>query len=192
MQYTIFRTPVFRHIFLFLSWSWLTLANWEIVGEVPKEKKFVLIAAPHTSNWDFPLLMAMACLFRLEIYWMGKDALFWGPFGPLMRWLGGIPIDRQNSHNVVDATVKAFNRSESLVVVIPPEGTRAKVRHWKSGFYHIAIGANVPIGLSFLDFNEKKGGFLPTFYPTGNVEDDIDAIKLFYRDVKGKYPDRWA
>ncbi len=188
MQYTVFKTPVFRHILLFLSWSWLTLGNWKIVGEVPKEKKFVLIAAPHTSNWDFPLLMAMACMLRFEIYWMGKDALFAGPFGPFMRWLGGIPIDRRNTNNVVEATVNAFNRSEQLIVVIPPEGTRSKVRVWKTGFYHIAVGANVPIGLSFLDFSKKEGGFMPTFYPTGNLESDIDTIKSYYRDVKGKYP----
>ena len=190
MQYTIFRTPVFRHILLFLSWSWLNLANWKIVGSAPVERKFVLIAAPHTSNWDFPLLIAMACVLRLEVYWMGKNALFFGPFGPLMRWFGGIPIDRKSANNMVQATVNAFNDAEQLVVVIPPEGTRSSVQKWKTGFYHIAVGSDIPIGLSFLDFEKKEGGFLPTFYPTGDVEKDIVKIRAFYKNIKGKHPDQ--
>ncbi len=175
---------------LFLSWAWLTLANWKVVGgEIPKEQKFVLIAAPHTSNWDFPFLIAMACILRLEVYWMGKDTLFFGPFGPIMRWLGGIPINRTSAQHVVQSTVDAFENAERLIVVIPPEGTRSKVRQWKTGFYRIAVAANVPIGLSFLDFGRKVGGFLPTFYPTGDIEKDIAEIKDAYKDIKGKYPD---
>lgn len=188
MQLTIFRTPLFRHVLLTLSWLGLKLTGWKIVGNVPKEPKFVLIAAPHTSNWDFPLLVAMACVLRLEIYWMGKDALFVGPFGPFMRWLGGIPIDRKNATNVVQSTTTAFDQADRLIVVIPPEGTRSAVRQWKTGFYHIAVGAGVPIGLSFLDFRKKTGGFLPTFYPSGEAEADIAEIRSFYKDIKGKYP----
>ena len=118
---------------------------------------------------------------------MGKDSLFKGPLGPVMRWLGGLPIDRSKANNVVQSTIDAFNSHDRLIVLIPPEGTRAKVSEWKKGFYHIAHGAGVPIGRGFLDFGRKVGGFGPTFYPTGDVDKDIAAIQEFYQDIKGKY-----
>lgn len=159
-------------------------------GTPPSEPKYVLIAAPHTSNWDFPLMIAMAFMMRFEIFWMGKDTLFKGPAGPIMRWFGGLPIDRKKDNNVVQQSIDAFHERERLIIVVPPEGTRSRVSEWKSGFYHIARGANVPIGLSFLDFSRKIGGFGPTFHPTGNVEEDIAEIKSFYKNIKGKYPDK--
>lgn len=159
-------------------------------GTPPSESKYVLIAAPHTSNWDFPLMIAMAFMMRFEIFWMGKDTLFKGPAGPIMRWFGGLPIDRRKDNNVVQHSIDAFHEQERLIIVVPPEGTRSRVSEWKSGFYHIAWGANVPIGLSFLDFSRKVGGFGPTFHPTGNVEEDIAEIKSFYKNIKGKYPEK--
>jgi 1-acyl-sn-glycerol-3-phosphate acyltransferase len=192
MQNTIYRTPVFRHIFATLSWLGLTLTGWKIVGEAPKEEKNVLIAAPHTSNWDFPVMVAMAFILRFEIYWMGKDTLFQGPAGPVMRWFGGIPIDRGKANNIVQSTIDAFNSHDRLIVIVPPEGTRFKVAGWKSGFYHIAHGAGVPIGLGYLDFGGKRGGFGPTFHPTGDHDKDIAEIQSFYKDIKGKYPENAA
>ncbi len=149
----------------------------------------MLIAAPHTSNWDFPLMVAMAFVLGFEIFWMGKDALFKGPAGPVMRWFGGIPIDRSKANNIVQATIDAFNEHDRLIVIIPPEGTRSKVDAWKSGFYHIAHGAGVPIALGYLDFSRKVGGFGPTFYPTGNHDKDLVEIQSFNKDIKGKYPE---
>ena len=160
-------------------------------GTPPGEPKYVLIAAPHTSNWDFPLMIAMAFIMRFEIFWMGKDSLFKGPAGPIMRWFGGLSIDRSSGHDVVQHSIDAFNKNDRLIIVVPPEGTRSLVREWKSGFYHIAQGAYVPIGLSFLDFRRKVGGFGPTFYPTGNIEEDIAEIKSFYKDIQGKYPQKF-
>lgn len=186
MQVTIFKTPVFEQILRGLSIIGLAMTGWRVVGEAPSEKKCVIVAAPHTSNWDFPLLIAMACVLRFEIYWMGKDSLFFWPAGYVMKWLGGIPINRRSANDMVQVTVDAFNEREALKVVIPPEGTRSRVKDWKTGFYHIAVGAKVPIGLSFLDFGKKVGGFLGTYYPTGDADRDIAEIRQKYEGIRGK------
>jgi len=154
---------------------------------VPAEKKYVLLAMPHTSNWDFPLALMLAFVYRFNMYWMGKDSLFKGWRGPVMRWLGGIPIDRSSSNNVVAQIVELFDATNSLIVTISPEGTRSKVDRWKTGFYHIAMGADVPIALAFLDYRRKVGGFLSTYYPTGNVDDDIAEIRRLYRGISGRH-----
>ena len=117
---------------------------------------------------------------------MGKAALFRWPFGAACRWLGGIPIDRSGSHQVVEQAIQAFKERDDLTMVIPPEGTRKKVSYWKTGFYHIARGANVPVVLGFLDYRRKVGGIGPTLYPTGRIEEDMQVIKTFYATVTGK------
>lgn len=114
---------------------------------------------------------------------MGKDSLFVGPLGPIMRWLGGIPVYRDRSTNLVQQTIEAYDRSPELVVTIALEGTRSKVKEWKLGFYHIAKGANVPIVLGFMDYNKKIGGFGPVYYPSGDIDKDIPEIKSIYRDI---------
>ncbi|MCK5425982.1 MAG: lysophospholipid acyltransferase family protein, partial [Emcibacter sp.] len=172
MQRTVFNTPVIRHFFVGISWVAFKVSGWKLEGSLPKDPKYVLIGAPHTSNWDFPLALATAFLIRLDFYWMGKDALFKGLLGPIMRCFGGLPIDRSKSNNVVQSTIDAFNRHDRLTVVIAPEGTRAKVKEWKRGFYHIAHGAKIPIGRAFLDYDRKTVGFGPLFHPTGDVEKD--------------------
>ncbi len=188
MRHTVFDTPVVNWVFRQVSKIGLKLTGWKMEGQLPDAPKYVVIAAPHTSNWDFPLTIAMAFVFRIKVFWMGKDSLFRGPMGPIMKWLGGIPVDRSRSTNLVQATIDAFNRNKELIIAIPPEGTRAKVRKWKTGFYHIAHGAKVPIASGFLDFKRKVGGFGPTFMPTGDIEADMAAIKAFYANITGKYP----
>ncbi|MEH6403843.1 MAG: lysophospholipid acyltransferase family protein [Sneathiella sp.] len=190
MRLTIYRTPIINHFFIGLAWVSLKLFGWKLIGIPPKEKKYVLLAAPHTSNWDFPIMVALAFTLQFEIYWMGKAALFWGPAGPIMKWFGGIPIRRERAHGIVNATIDAFHTHERLIIIIPPEGTRSKVENWKEGFYHIAIGAQVPIGLGFLDFKRKVGGFGPTFYPTGDMARDIPKIQEFYKTITPKFPDQ--
>lgn len=190
MQRTIYNTPVVSHIVKFISLACLKLRGWKLVGELPKERKYVMIAVPHTSNWDFPITLAMAFVFGFKIYWMGKASLFKGFRGPIMRWLGGISIDRSKANNIVQQMVEAFDRSTELTVAIPPEGTRSKVDKWKTGFYYIAEGAKVPIALAFLDYEHKKGGFLGTFYPTGDIEKDFAEIRLRYKGISGRYADQ--
>ncbi len=184
----MYNTPILRPIVVLLCQFCLKLRGWKLQGNPPATPKYVLIGVPHTSNWDFPLALAMAFVYRFDMHWMGKDSLFKGWRGPIMRWLGGIPIKRSKSTNVVAQTIEAFNATNRLVVAIPPEGTRAKVDKWKTGFYYIAVGANVPIALTFLDYKRKVGGFLSTFHPTGDIEKDIAEIRSRYVGISGKYP----
>ena len=137
--------------------TWMSGFGWRVEGE-PPPRKCVIIAAPHTSNWDFPFMLATAYVIGFRISWMGKHTLFWGPFGPLMRALGGIPVDRRAPQNLVQQVAERFARSDELILAIPPEGTRKKVEHWKSGFYQIACVARVPVVMGFLDFERKVGG----------------------------------
>ena len=177
----------------FMAWIgliFLKILSWRIEGKIPADiKKFVMIAAPHTTNWDFPITLAITFVLKIKIYWMGKAAIFRWPFGSACRWLGGIPIDRSQSKNVVEQSVQSFNEMDNLIMVIPPEGSRKTVSYWKTGFYHIAKGANVPIVMGFLDYRRKVGGIGPTFYPTGHIEEDMQEIKAFYATITGKYHD---
>lgn len=190
MRRTIYNTPVLKQVLTAVSWLFLKLIGWKLEGRPPTEPKYVLIAVPHTSNWDFPITLAMAFVFDFEIFWMGKDSLFKGWKGPVMRWMGGIAIDRSSSNNVVEQTIEAFNSNDRLVVTIPPEGTRSKVDKWKTGFYYIALGAKVPVGMGYLDYKRKVGGFKPTFYPTGDADKDIAEMRKVYAGISGKFSDQ--
>ena len=170
----------------------LKLTGWKAEGTRPHERRFVLIAAPHTSNWDLPYLLAFATIFDIKISWMGKHALFHPPMGWIMRLLGGIPVVRHKRGNMVSELADAFGRSDSLALVVPAEGTRGYVPHWKSGFYHIARAADVPIVPSYLDYARRRGGFGPSLYPTGNIADDMDDLRGFYADKTGKYPEQFG
>ncbi|MFK7975150.1 MAG: lysophospholipid acyltransferase family protein [Halioglobus sp.] len=167
----------------------LRLFGWKIEGAKPPIDRYVLIAAPHTSNWDFPLMMAFAAAFDIRIKWMAKHSLFRPPMGPFMRAMGGLPIIRHESRNIVDNMVAALESAEQLVLVVPAEGTRARVDYWKSGFYHIARQANVPIVPSFLDWGAKRGGFGPAMTPSGDVRQDMQYFRDFYAGMTGKFPE---
>jgi 1-acyl-sn-glycerol-3-phosphate acyltransferase len=173
----------------FVTEAFLRLTGWEIEGERPRARKFVLIAAPHTSNWDLAYLLALASRYGIKPCWMGKHTLFRPPFGWLMRRLGGIPIRRHLRENVVEQMTRAFAEREELCLTVPPEATRGRAECWKSGFYHIARGARVPIVLGYLDYARKRGGFGPEFHPTGDVVADMDRIRAFYADKVGKHPE---
>jgi 1-acyl-sn-glycerol-3-phosphate acyltransferase len=180
MRTTVFSTPLITPLLRVIAIVILKLTGWKAVGEEIGNPRFVLIAAPHTSNWDFLLMLLVVLKLRLELYWMGKNSLFPFGFGWLMRWLGGISIDRAKSHNVVNETVRQYREHESLVILIPPEGTRSKVTTWKSGFYHIANNANVPIMMGYIDAATKEAGLADLFHPTGNLKQDIREIRAFY------------
>lgn len=192
MRTTVFDAPIPQTIMRFLATLLMKACRWKIVGTLPRADKFVAIAAPHTTNWDFIWTICIALKLGIKIFWMGKHTLFKGPAGPVMRWLGGIPIDRTQANNTVEQSIAAFKRNEKLVLIIPPEGTRSKTRYWKTGFYHIAHGAGVPIAMAFLDFKLKMGGFGPTFIPTGDIASDMTLIKGFYANASGKFPDQYS
>jgi 1-acyl-sn-glycerol-3-phosphate acyltransferase len=177
MHRTLFDTPVVNTLLRAGSRWFLRLNGWTVEGALPEHaRKAVLIAAPHTSNWDLPYTLMVAFCLNLNVYWMGKASLFKFPFGPVMRWLGGIAVDRSKSNNLVAASAAAIREADGpLQLVVPPEGTRGKTRHWKTGFYFIALEAQVPIILA-----------------TGNVEADLAEIKRFYAPIKGRNPTQFA
>nr|WP_315464457.1 lysophospholipid acyltransferase family protein [uncultured Rhodoferax sp.] len=188
MHRTIFDTPLVNTLLRGLSLSFLKLSGWKVEGSLPPNgQKSVLIAAPHTSNWDLPYTLMAGFALRLHIYWMGKEQIFKPPFRGLMMWLGGIPVRRESANNLVAASVAAIQAADGpLQLVVPPEGTRSKVRYWKTGFYYIAVGAQVPIVMAYMDYAEKRVGLGPVFQPTGNIEADMAAIQTFYAPFKGK------
>jgi 1-acyl-sn-glycerol-3-phosphate acyltransferase len=176
----------------FLARWFLRITGWKAVGDKPEAARFVLIAAPHTSNWDLAFLLAFAAVYDLRISWMGKDVLFRGPLGWLMRRTGGIPIVRHQRGDMVAQAARNFANAEKLALVVPAEGTRGHVAHWKSGFYHIARTAKVPIVLGYLDYSRRRGGFGPAIEATGNVSADMDKIRAFYADKVGRFPDQFG
>jgi len=166
--------------------------GWEAEGEKPAASSYVLIAAPHTTNWDLFYFLAIAQSMNVRVSWMGKQSLFRGPMGRIMRALGGIPVRRDRSSNLVDQMANTFAASPGLVLTVPAEGTRAYVAHWKSGFYQIALAARVPIVLGYLDYERKVGGLGPELFPTGDVREDMSEIRAFYATIRGKYPDKFG
>jgi len=188
MHRTIFDTPVVNTLLRAFSVGFLTLTGWKIEGQLPAgREKCVFIAAPHTSNWDLPYTLMVAFALKLSIYWMGKEQIFKPPFRGLMMWLGGIPVNRSQSSNLVDASIAAIRQADGpLQLVVPPEGTRSKTRYWKTGFYYIALGAGVPIVMAYMDYQKKISGLGPVFEPTGDIEADMASIKAFYAPFKGK------
>ena len=193
MHRTIFDTPIVNTMMRALSLAFLKLSGWKVLGSLPEgAEKSVLIAAPHTSNWDLPYTLMVAFSLRLTPYWMGKEEIFKPPFRGLMMWLGGLPVDRAKSNNMVSASVDALKAANGpLQLIVPPEGTRDKTRFWKTGFYYIAQGAQVPIVMAYLDYDKKIGGLGPVFQPTGNIEVDMVVIKSFYAPFKGKNADQF-
>ena len=193
MQRTIFTTPLVSPVIRLLSLTCLKLAGWKVQGQLPDHAhKSVLIAAPHTSNWDLPMTIMVAFALRLRPRWMGKASIFRAPFGGVMRWLGGMAVDRSKANNLVESSARAIrDATEPLQLIVPPEGTRSKTRQWKTGFYHIARSADVPIVMAFMDYSTKRSGLGPLFEPTGDVEADLAAIKAFYKPFKGKNADQF-
>jgi 1-acyl-sn-glycerol-3-phosphate acyltransferase len=193
MSRTIFETPVVNMLLRAASAGFLRLNGWKVEGTLPaRARKAVLIAAPHTSNWDLPYTLMVAFCLRLNIRWMGKASLFRGPLGPVMCWLGGIAINREKSSNAVATCAAALRQSTNpLQLVVPPEGTRGRTRHWKTGFYFIALQAEVPIVLAYMDYRRKVSGLGPIFTPTGDVDRDMEEIKRFYAGVQGRRADQF-
>jgi 1-acyl-sn-glycerol-3-phosphate acyltransferase len=166
----------------------LWFGGWTPVGERPALAKYVLIAAPHTSNWDFVWTLAFARYFGIEIHWIGKHTLFQPPFGWFMRWLGGIPVKRDERQSLVSQLGSTIQAAQSICLVVPVEGTRSHAKYWKSGFYYIAREAGVPIVMGFLDYGQRRAGFGPELWTTGDVTRDMDAFRAFYADKFGKHP----
>lgn len=167
----------------------LRMLGWTIQADLPDIKKYVAIAAPHTSNWDFPLGIITAKAIRLKVHWMGKHTLFRWPFGWFFRAIGGTPVNREQGQNYIKQMAELFDRSEQLVLALAPEGTRSKMDHWKTGFHYIARAAEVPIVMAYLDFGHKQVGIGELFYPGEDIEADFDQIRQFYANRIGRNPE---
>ncbi len=168
-----------------LGRAYLRLAGWRIEGGFPPAPKMVLIVAPHTSNWDFFLGIAVLLALELRVSWLGKHAIFRPPVAGLLRGMGGIPVNRSASHGVVGACVEAFKAAPALILALAPEGTRKGVSRWKTGFYHIAMEAGVPILPVGFDFREHKVHLMPLFQPCGDLETDLPRLQSRYAQVHG-------
>jgi 1-acyl-sn-glycerol-3-phosphate acyltransferase len=164
----------------------LRLMRWRVEGEFPNLPKFVVAVAPHTSNWDFVVGLAAMFALDLRIGYLGKHTLFRWPFGGLMRWTGGIPVDRSSPHGVVGDSVAAFTKMDRRILAIAPEGTRSRVGHFKSGFLQIARGAGVPVVLATLDWGARVVRLGPSFEPGEDVEADRRRTEAFFAPVRGR------
>ena len=170
----------------------LDLFGWKLVGELPPHKKYVAIVAPHTSNWDFFIFLLVKWVYKLQVVFIGKHTIFIGPIGWALKKIGGVPVDRGGAHNMVDTIVNEFNKRDEMVFGLSPEGTRSYLDHWKSGFYHIARKAKVPIQMVFLDKATKTIGWGPLYFPSDDKEKDLIKIQKFYSDKVGFRPDKFS
>jgi len=168
----------------------LRRAGWTISGERPTVTRYVLVASPHSSNWDTAVMLLFAVHFGIRLRWIGKRESFRWPLGPLLRRLGGIPIDRGGGQGLVAATAEVFRGRAHLALAIAPDGTRHARDYWRSGFYRIAQAAGVPLVLSYLDWGARRAGIGPTMALTGNVAADMDGIRAFYAGMVARYPEQ--
>lgn len=172
-----------------LALAFMRTLGWKFRGQKPAAKKFVLLGAPHTSNWDFFITLALIGHFDLPLRYMVKDQVFKGPWAGLLKSLGAIPIDRSKRVNVVDSTIEALQKNDNIVIGILPEGTRKRTEYWKSGFYHIAFGAGVPVVLAKVDGPTKTLTLGPSILLTGDIEADMAKIADYYKDAVAIFPD---
>lgn len=176
----------------FLSWIFRQ-KGWQLGPNIPAHiKKCVIIAAPHTSNWDFVFALGALHLFGVKVKYLAKKELFTFPLKAILTSTGGIPIDRSKRTGMVEAAIHEFNTTEELALMIAGEGTRGKVKKWKSGFYHVALGAGVPLMLAYLDYAKKEAGFGEPIYLSGDKEKDALLIRDFYADKRAKFPENFS
>ena len=168
----------------------LRISGWTLVEEMPAEKKYVMVGAHHTSGWDWVMAVLIMASLGLKPRWVGKEALFRGIAGPIVRWAGGISVVRGARQNFVGQIADVYKSSKELVIALAPEGTRKHVDHWKTGFYHIALEAKVSVAMAFVDYSKKICGVGGHFLPSGDLESDMKILRKFYNGVAGKFPEK--
>jgi len=190
MKTTIFNTPLLSYLFHIITRLVMRLVGWRVDGTLPNIPKFVLIGAPHTSNWDFLLFLGVIFTLRADVRFMGKIELFRPPYGWFFYYCGGVPVDRKKSTGLVEQMVEACNKDDKFILTIAPEGTRHHVTEWKRGFYHIAKSAGIPIVIAVVDGRHKTVRIGQMFYSTEDMEADMKAIQGFFAGVVGINPKR--
>jgi 1-acyl-sn-glycerol-3-phosphate acyltransferase len=174
-----------------ISGTILRIAGWKVKGEKPKEKKYIIIAAPHTSNWDFPLARLTNSQLKIDLKLLMKESWFFFPLNYLLKYLGVVSIDRSKPGGLIDHIANLFATNDEFIFAIAPEGTRSYTEYWKTGFYHIALKAQVPILLSYLDYGKKTAGVGPMIYPSGDALKDFEEIMSFYRSIQARFPKKF-
>jgi 1-acyl-sn-glycerol-3-phosphate acyltransferase len=164
--------------------------GWTATGDIPEPRRFIIIAAPHTSNWDFVYYIGLTQSLGITPHFMAKTSLFGWPMKNFMLDMGGVPVNRSQGGNYVEAMIAEFASRDEFMLTIAPEGTRDSVRRWKTGFYHIALGAKVPLVVGMMDYGTKTGGLGPAIWPTGNYEADMKKVAEVYATVTAKHPER--
>lgn len=164
--------------------------GWKAIGEAPKDKRFIIVAAPHTSNWDFLYFIGLTNELGIQPHFMAKESLFRWPWKNFLLDMGGVPIDRSGGKDIVASMVEEFSKRKEFMLTIAPEGTRSSVQQWKTGFYHIARKANVPIVIGMMDYGNKTGGLLQSFMTTGDYKNDMKVVEKNYKSVTPKHPDK--
>jgi 1-acyl-sn-glycerol-3-phosphate acyltransferase len=189
MKRTIFNTPLVTPALRQISKLALRMLGWRVQGQLPAFPKFVIVGAPHTSNWDFVMFLALAFILKGDLRYMGKVEIFRWPVAGFFRWCGGVPVDRSGHHGLVEQTVQAIQEAERFQLVITPEGTRKKVGQWKQGFYYIAKKACIPIVAGYVDSRTMTCGIGPIFGLTDDMESDIKTMQAFFKDKVGINPE---
>jgi 1-acyl-sn-glycerol-3-phosphate acyltransferase len=164
--------------------------GWEIECKLPVDKKYLIIGAFHTSNWDLPLTLLMLSAMKLKFNWVGKHTLFYWPFGYFFKAIGGIPVNRGINSGFIQKVSDLYNNTDKLVIAMSPEGTRSKTEYWKTGFYYIALKAKIPVALAYVDYPDKQIGIGKYFTPTGDINEDLEIIKDFYKSKRGKFTEK--
>lgn len=175
----------------YLGQLYTALIGWHFKGHFPDRAKMVLILAPHTSNVDFLVGLAPLFALGLRLSFMAKDSVFWGPLGVYLRWLGGVPIDRTAGTGYVETAIREFKERDRFILVITPEGTRTSVERWKTGFYHIARGADVPILPLVFDYSKHEVRFEELYHLSGDKEKDIAYLRSLYSASQARVPDNY-
>jgi len=192
-RFTVFDTPIVRSVLRLIAITLLWAKRWKTSVRLPDTPSWVAVVAPHTSFWDFPIMLSLALKHRIKVNWLGKHTLFRGPFRYLFRWLGGIPVDPgDNGDGRVSGVVRMFKDNERMRIGIAPEAGLSPVTRWRSGFYHIANGAQVPLLLAYADYGRRVAGADEWFVPTGDQAADYAVIREFYSRKQPRYPERFA
>ena len=190
---TVFNTPVLGTLLRWIATVYLWVARWRIEVNLPDDPKWLVIVAPHTSYWDFPVMVGAALKHRVDARWLGKHTLFRGPFKPLFRWLGGIPVNPTHTgKGRVDQVVEVFQKADILRLGVAPEAGLSKTSQWRTGFYHIALEAEIPLVFGFVDYTTRTAGAGGYFTPSGDPDADFERIRDFYRTKRGRNQERFS
>ena len=193
MRYTLFTTPILSPILRVISRVILKIIRWRVVGSIPTDqRKYVLIVAPHTSNWDFVLFVLAVSVLRLKPSVLIKSTLFVGPLGWFLRYCGGIPVNRSQASSLVSYIASIYQENEDFVLIVTPEGTRSPNANWKRGFHHVATAAQVPILIVYMDSVIKTIGVEGMMEPSDDVDGDLIKLKKFFDTKSGLKPKNYA